>query len=477
MDNARMPPFPKIIQGGMGVKISGWSLARAVSMSEQQGTVSGIALERITAIILQLGDPGGHIRRALSHFQFPDIAKKVLDAFSPKNTNGPYKISRTAPIFTIRPSELLIALTICANFAFVWLAKEGHNNPISINYLEKLAMPHVYAITGAMMAKVDYITMGAGIPLQIPEVINNISEGKTASYPVPIAGKSLTSYTMEFNPKKFFGDDFPLLPRSGFIPIISSNPLANLLMAKTPTGSIHGFVVERPSAGGHNAPPRKKLFNENGELIYGKKDEVDYGQIADLGLPFWIGGSCASPDKLKWAQLLGAAGIQVGSIFALCDESDMGTNLKNQLKQAGFNGNLSVITDAKISPTGYPFKVARLAGTISETEIYNNRQRICDQGGLVSLYEKKDGTIGYRCGAEPVLNYLRKEGVADDTISRACLCNGLFATTGIQAKKTFEAPIITLGEDLSFLRQLMKDANSTYSAKDAINYLLSDVLT
>ena len=61
----------KLIQGGMGAYVSNWRLARAVAMEQQgvtAGTVSGIGLDVGYARILELGDPGGHIRRALHAF-------------------------------------------------------------------------------------------------------------------------------------------------------------------------------------------------------------------------------------------------------------------------------------------------------------------------------------------------------------------------------------------------------------------------
>ena len=63
--------LPKIIQGGMGVGISGWKLARAVSLTGQLGVVSGTALDQILARKLQLGDLDGHLRRAMACF--PDL--------------------------------------------------------------------------------------------------------------------------------------------------------------------------------------------------------------------------------------------------------------------------------------------------------------------------------------------------------------------------------------------------------------------
>ena len=44
-------------------------------------------------------------------------------------------------------------------------------------------------------------------------------------------------------------------------------------MLKKANGRVDGFVVEGPTAGGHNAPPRGKLqLNDAGEPIYGERD-------------------------------------------------------------------------------------------------------------------------------------------------------------------------------------------------------------
>jgi len=456
--------YPKIRLGGMGINISDWFLAKTMSMLNQIGTLSGTALDIVVARKLQMGDPGGHIRRALAHFPFPLIAKKVLDEYFVKDGIKKETKFKVVPFFTVNPSNLLIALTICANYAFVWLAKESHENPISINYLEKVSMPHIYAITGAMLAGVDEISMGAGIPLQIPKVINDIFEGNTVSYNIPVIGKNITKYEMSFNPKSFFGEDLPSLKKPRFLPIISSNLLATMFTTKLPSESVYGFVVEEPTAGGHNAPPRNKID-------YGTKDMVNYSEIAKLGKPFWIGGSYASPEKLKWALSVGAEGIQAGSIFALCEESSMDYLTRKKIRALGFNNNLNIKTDMRVSPTGYPFKVSNVPGTLSDDYIYRSRPRICDQRCLSILYEKPNGSIGYRCSAEPEHLYIKKGGEAEDMVGRACLCNGLLSACGLGNKEEF--PIVTLGDDFSFLEKIMKNENDSYNAKDAVDYLIS----
>lgn len=468
----RFPFLPKIIQGGMGVNVSDWHLARTVSLLGEQGTLSGVALERLIPRILQKGDPGGHIRRALSHFPFPKIAQTIIDRYYVEGGIQKGTPFKAVPVFTVKPNYLLICLTVCSNFALVWLAKENNSNPVSINYLEKIAMPHVYAITGAILANVDFVTMGAGIPLQIPKLLGDIVEGREASYRLPVIGKNITSFTMTFDPKKFFGGDLPPIKKPGFIPIIASNLLANIFVKKVGAENIHGFVVEEWTAGGHNAPPRKLILNEFGypEPTYGEKDIVNYKEMKSLGVPFWIGGSYASPEKLKWALSIGASGIQAGSIYALSEDSGMNSETRRLIRKYGFDGTLVVKTDMRISPTGFPFKVVDLEGTISKPEIYNKRTRICDQSELVSPYERKDGKIGYRCASEPEDDYKRKGGDPADLVGRGCLCNGLITNADLGNEE--EPAVVTLGDDVSFLRFLMKNADDSYSAKDATNYLL-----
>ena len=475
MDTIPQSPDRKIIQGGMGVYISTPFLAKTVSMNGGLGTVSGVALERLLAKILQSGDVGGHYRRALSHFPFPNVSKMVLDGFFVEEGNPQGVQKRGVPVFSVNPSQLLISLTICANYAFVWLAKEGHQNPVSINYLEKIAMPHVYAVTGAMLAGVDFVTMGAGIPLSIPEMMRSIMDGKEVSYKVPVDGVTFKSYTMRFFPEQFFGGKLPLITLPGFIPIIASNLLATIFATKLPKGNVQGFVIEEPTAGGHNAPPRTRVPSRDGtgatELVYGKKDVVNYGEVAEYGVPFWIGGSYASPERLAWALSVGATGIQAGSIFALSNDSGMNPDIRSKLRRLGFEGGLSVRTDMNISPTGFPFKVAVLAGTVSDVDVYEARVRVCDQGALVNLYEKLDGKIGYRCPSEPIAAYIRKGGKIEDTGGRGCICNGLIANTVLG--NPGEPPVITLGDDVSFLKHLMVHADDNYSAIDALAYLMT----
>ncbi len=94
---------PRIIQGGMGVAISGWQLARAVARTGQLGVVSGTALEVVCARRLQHGDPGGDVRRALAQFPIPGMADRVLRTYYVEGGKPPDAPFRPVLRFSLQP--------------------------------------------------------------------------------------------------------------------------------------------------------------------------------------------------------------------------------------------------------------------------------------------------------------------------------------------------------------------------------------
>ena len=131
---------PILIQGGMGVGVSGWRLARAVARTGQLGVVSGTALDVTLARRLQEGDPGGHLRQALARFPVAAIADRVLGRYFIPGGVEPGTPYRPVPRLGLRPSRARDELTVVANFAEVFLAKQGHDGPVGVNYLEKIQM-------------------------------------------------------------------------------------------------------------------------------------------------------------------------------------------------------------------------------------------------------------------------------------------------------------------------------------------------
>lgn len=469
--------YPIVIQGGMGAGVSSWLLAKTVSKMGQLGVVSGTALDLIISRRLQMGDIGGHIRRALEHFPFPKMAQRVLQKYFIPGGKPKHEAFKGNTMFTIQPTQALQELTVVANFAEVFLAKEEHSGWVGINFLEKIQLPNLASIYGAMLAGVDYILMGAGIPREIPAILDKFSRHEKASLSLNVEGSAGgDNFKTHFDPQLFKEKDLSTLKRPLFLAIIASTILG-LTLAKKCTPSVDGFVIEGPRAGGHNALPRGELTtNERGEPIYGPKDDVDLEKIKNLGLPFWLAGAYSTPERLKEALEQGATGIQVGTAFAFSIESGLDSSIKEEIIKKNLEGKSDIFTDPTASPTNFPFKVVRLEGSNSEREVYEKRERICDLGYLRHLYRKDDGSVGYRCPAEPVEHYIKKGGSLEDTVGRKCLCNGLMANIGFPqcAKNGYvEKPLVTAGDDLPNIRRFIKNGSRAYSAKDVITYLLT----
>jgi nitronate monooxygenase len=160
-------------------------------------------------------------------------------------------------------------MTICRRRRWIFFSRNIYddNTPtgglVGINCLTKVQHPTLASLYGATLADVDYVIMGAGIPLKIPGVFDKLSGGM--AFPIDVTG-SVETHFIKFSPKDFWSSAGKpslaeqKLKRPDFIPIVSSMVLAQSMLkhadGKGPTKGIQGFVVELPTAGGHNAPPR-----------------------------------------------------------------------------------------------------------------------------------------------------------------------------------------------------------------------------
>jgi nitronate monooxygenase len=456
----------------MGAGVSNWKLARAVSKCGHLGVVSGTALNTILVRRLQSGDEDGGMRHALAHYPRPDAAQKILERYFIPGGKAPAQKYRLAPVYCPTPSGDSVELTVAASFAEVFLAKEGHTGLVGLNLLEKIQLPTLASLFGAMLANVDYVLMGAGIPRTIPGVLDQLAVWGKVELKLDVEGATAGKvHAINFDPSEFFAEPRPSLLRPAFLAIVSSATLA-MTLARKSNGRVDGFIVEGLSAGGHNAPPRGGMqLNDHGEPIYGPRDAPNLETIRNLGLPFWLAGSFSTPDKLREAVAAGATGVQIGTAFAFCEESGLRDDLKKEVIRKCRLGIIEILTDPRASPTGLPFKVVDLAGTVSDASIYQQRARGCDLGYLRQAYERSDGSVGYRCAAESEDVYVSKGGNVADTAGRKCLCNGLLATIGLgqATDETHQEPaIVTAGEDVAFLERFFRPGQNSYRAVDVL---------
>ncbi len=481
---------PRIIQGGMGIGVSDWKLANAVASRGALGVVSGTALDSVLARRLEQGDQGGHMRRGLAAFPDRRIADRILARWfradgTPETHDFsvlPMRAMGSADSMVSDPSAIagndeLDALTVAANFVEVYLAMEGHSGFVGINFLEKVQLPNPAAIYGAMLAGVDYVLMGAGIPLEIPGLLDRYSRGECGEIRVQVSGAAKDEiHTVRFDPSRVMEAPPVALKRPYFLAIVSSYILAMTMVTRA-SGTVDGIVVENHTAGGHNAPPRGVLsLDVSGEPMYGPKDTVDYAKMVGLNVPFWLGGSYSREESLSSADGEGAAGIQVGTLFAFCSESGLLPELKRRFLEAVSAGKAFVRTHPHASPTGYPFKLALLGDTLSEKKDFIARKRVCNVGLLRELFRTSDGSIGYRCPAESEPAYAAKGGDGEKSGEARCLCNALLANIGLGMKyagERLEQPLLTVGNQLESLRLVVAKFGMQYSARDVIAFLES----
>lgn len=478
-------PLPPIIQGGMGIGVSNWQLARTVSMLGQLGVVSGTVIDTVMARRLQDGDPGGHVRRALAAFPDPEIAAWILDSYFVEGGIGPDERYRPVPRHTLSSAQRLVELTVAAGFVEVYLAKEGHDGRVGINLLRKIELPLPATVYGAILAGVDAVLVGAGSPAEIPALVRGLAAHEDVTLDVRVMGARSSDGlgAMTFSPRGMLGraaaavaasDLRAVLAVPAVLAIVASTDLAAGL-AGDPRTRPDGFVVEGQIAGGHNAPPRgPRRTDELGQPVYDERDVVDLAAILELGLPVWLAGGCAGPEGLADALALGAAGVQIGTAFAFCDESGFEPGLKDRVRGRILAGDLQVRSDWRVSPTGFPFRVADLPGTLSDDAVVSGRKPVCDLGVLRTAYRTESGDVDFRCPAEPTGAYLRKGGREANQAGRVCLCNALLASAGMPQRRpggTVEPVLVTSGADLGPVATLLGAGGGRYAAADVVRYV------
>ena len=499
----------------MGVHVSNWRLAKTVAMQRPGvtvGTVSGTALDVVYVRLLQLGDPGGHARRALQALDNTfgvTIGRTICDRYFIEGGKAPDARFRSAPMQIVRtfddrktfpvpngateavPLRLddeIIELLIATGFVEVWLAKEGHDGKVFINFLNKIELPLIYVLYGAMLAGVDGVIVGAGNPEGLPALCKELAQHNAVTHEISMLYRETgEEFVIAFDPKQVAGGRFAAQPLASpaFLAIVSLEDLVKVL-AESETAPPDGFIIEHHTAGGHNANPVGPLLrDELGQPIYGPKDEVNLAAIRAVGIPFWMAGGFGSAPKLQEALAAGANGIQAGTIFALSEESGMKPEYRSAILAAMKEGvdDANLVRTTIFSPTGFSFKVVQLDDTLAEDDVYESRRRVCDIGllqqrGFGKPDENGERVLFQRCPAGPVDAYVKNRGLARNTDERRCLCNGLLSCVGlgqvkeIQGELVEEPAIVTLGNHLDGVRRLSRQGQVHYHVHDVVADIL-----
>lgn len=251
-----------IVQGGMGVGISAHCLAGTVARAGAVGTIASIDLRH-------------------HHDDLSEQSKHCRDKD---------ELNRLNLIALDR--EIKAALDLA-----------GGNGLVAVNVM-KAVTEHPALVRQACASGAQAIVMGAGLPLDLPEM--------TEDYP-----------------------DVAL------IPILSDARGVAILLKKWARKQRlpDAIVIEHPLyAGGHlGAPNPAELANERfnfAEVLPGIFKVFDDMGIARGQIPIIVGGGINSHEKLLNALALGASAVQLGTPFAVTEEGDAHPNFKHVLADA-----------------------------------------------------------------------------------------------------------------------------------------------
>ncbi|HXZ82873.1 MAG TPA: hypothetical protein VED84_03875 [Acidimicrobiales bacterium] len=124
-------------------------------------------------------------------------------------------------------------------------------------------------------------------------------------------------------------------------------------------------------------------------------------------MPFRLAGGSSRPERASAACAAGTDGVQVRSLFAWRRDSNPAEPRRSQLL-ATLGAERPGAPRAATSPTGFPCKVAQLAGTLSDEDVCSRRARICDLSHWHVPDLEPGGAICYRSSAETVDAHLRQ---------------------------------------------------------------------
>ena len=204
---------------------------------------------------LQLGDPSGELRRAMGSFPDPAVADRVLGTYFIPGGKPSHTPFVSLSMWTAAPTRRGQELAVVAGFVEVFLAKEGHRGLVGINFLEKIQLPTPATLYGALLAGVDYVLVGAGIPRGIPNLLDHLSRHEPVALPLHVSGATPGQpFDLRFDPLQVLPQPPLPLRRPRFLAIVASATLAASLARHGSGGSTGSWSRARLREGTTHLP-------------------------------------------------------------------------------------------------------------------------------------------------------------------------------------------------------------------------------
>jgi len=254
-----------VVQGGMGIGVSAGGLAGAVAALGAVGTISAVDLRRTHPDLMA---QTGHLDKE------PD-AKQRIDAANMEALNR--EICRARVLSQVQ-------------------------GLIAVNVMKAVSAYEAY-VRQALACGADAIVVGAGLPLDLPEIAKDY-------------------------------------PHTALIPILSDARGVQLVVRKwEKKGRVpDAIVIEHPRrAGGHlGAAKVADLQDPRFDFEVVIPQVLEYFKTAGIEgkIPLICAGGIGSREDIVRLQALGASAVQLGTAFAVTQESDANREFKRVLAQA-----------------------------------------------------------------------------------------------------------------------------------------------
>lgn len=272
MDFAKLPPLKlagrvlkPIVQGGMGVGISAHRLAGTVAANNAVGTLASVDLRR----------------------HHPDLMARTTDI----GVGPEAKATINEANLEALEREISAARRIADGCGL-----------LAVNVMRAVSEYAAY-VRQACKSGIDAIVVGAGLPLDLPEL--------TADH-----------------------------PRVALVPILSDARGINLILKKWERkGRMpDAIVIEHPKhAGGHLGAARIEDLDDprfEFENVLPETRALLRSYGAEAQVPLIPAGGINSPQRVRQLFDLGASAVQVGTAFAVTEEGDAHPEFKRVLAEA-----------------------------------------------------------------------------------------------------------------------------------------------
>ena len=256
-----------IVQGGMGVGVSAHRLAGSVAALGAVGTISSVDLRR----------------------HHPDLMERTRELPAGVAATQAAKAAINAANLEALAREIHSAREL-----------SGGHGLLAINVMRAVS-EYGPSVTRALECGIDAVVVGAGLPLDLPELAQDH-------------------------------------PTALLIPILSDARGVQLLLRKWERKKRlpDAIIIEHPRlAGGHlGAAKIADLNDPRFEFENVIPQALAYMRGAGLDIPLIAAGGIRSFEDITRVQALGAAGVQLGTAFAVTHECDAHAEFKRVLAQA-----------------------------------------------------------------------------------------------------------------------------------------------